>query len=307
MARLDRLTKEERSWVLYDVANSAFTLIVITTFMPIFFKDFALAGVSSAASTATWAFTVSASSLVLAILAPILGALADYKGYKKKFWGASICLGLAFGAGLAFIGQGQWLLATVLYAASSVAYTASTTFYDSFLPDITTNDRMDRVSTLGFGWGYIGSVVPFLVAIGIIFALGMGPGGEISPLGMKIAFAISLVWWGAFSLPMARGVHQRFGVESEGLGLGKAIGGAFTRLWSTLKDARRDKPVFIFLFAYFFYIDGVHTIITTATAYGRDLGLSSVFLVILVLFIQVVAWPFAILFGRLSAKVGRKP
>jgi UMF1 family MFS transporter len=301
------LTREERSWVLYDVANSAFTLIVTTTFMPIFFKDYACAGADAASSTATWAYTVSASSLILAIVAPILGALADYQGYKKKFWGYSILLGMVFGVGLVLIGKGQWLLATVLYSAASVVYTASNTFYDAFLPDVTTEERMDRVSSLGYGWGYIGSVVPFLIALGIIFALGMGPQGELSPLGMKIAFALATLWWGLFSIPMARDVKQRFGAESRGLGMGKAIGGAFSRLWATLKDARKDKPVFLFLLAFFFYIDGVHTIISTATAYGRDLGLSAVFLVAVVLFIQVVAWPCAILFGRLAAKRGRKP
>jgi UMF1 family MFS transporter len=306
MAKALKLTSEEKSWVLYDVANSAFVLIVTTTFMPIFFKDYACAGVDSASSTATWAFTVSGASLVLAVLAPVLGAFADYKGYKKKFWGVSILLGIVFGVGLLLIGEGQWVLATILYAAASVSYTASTTFYDAFLPDVTTNERMDRVSTLGYGWGYIGSVIPFLAALGVIFALGMGPSGAISPLGMKIAFAIAVVWWGIFSIPMARGVRQRHGVESEGLSLGKAVSGAFARLWATLKDVRRDKPIFFFLLAYFFYIDGVHTIISTATAYGRDLGLSAVFLVVLVLFIQVVAWPFAIVFGRLSSRFGRK-
>lgn len=301
------LSREERSWVLYDVANSAFTLIVITTFMPIFFKDFASAGVDSSTSTATWAFTVSASSLILAVLAPVLGALADYRGIKKKFWATAIFLGLVFGGGLIFIGSGQWVLATILYVGASVAYNASTTFYDAFLPDITTGNRMDLVSSLGFGWGYIGSVVPFLVALAVLFALGIGPAGELDVLGMKIGFGIAIVWWALFSIPMARNVHQKYGVDGTGMGVGDAIRGAFGRLTATLKDARGNKPVFIFLLAYFFYIDGVHTIITTATAYGRDLGLSAVFLVVLVLFIQVVAWPFAIVFGRGATRFGRKP
>ncbi len=301
------LTREERGWILYDVANSAFTLIVITTFMPMFFKDYASAGADSAASTAAWAFTVSGSSLILALLSPILGALADYKGLKKKFWGAAILLGIVFGAGLMFIGRGQWLLAAVLYLGASVAYNAASTFYDAFLPDITSPERMDRVSALGFGWGYIGSVLPFLVAMGVILAFGLGSGGELPPTGVKIAFGIALVWWALFSLPMARGVSQKHGIEGKGLGFGQAVRGAFSRLWATLKDARGNKPVFVFLLAYFFYIDGVHTIISTATAYGRDLGLSAVFLVVLVLFIQVVAWPFALLFGRGAQRFGRKP
>lgn len=307
MAKKDPLSKQERGWILYDVANSAFTLIVITTFMPMFFKDYASAGVDSATSTAAWAFTVSAASLVLAVLSPVLGALADYKGLKKRFWGWAIAVGCVAGLGLLFIGKGQWMLATAVYVVASVAYTASNTFYDAFLPDVTSPDRMDRVSSLGFGWGYIGSVVPFLAALAVILGMGLGPNGELPPTGVKAAFGIALAWWALFSLPMARSVTQRYGIDGSGLGVGAAIRGAFSRLWATLKDARGNKPVFVFLLAYFFYIDGVHTIISTATAYGRDLGLSAVFLVVLVLFIQVVAWPFALLFGRGAARFGRKP
>ncbi len=306
MSSKNPLTKEERSWILYDVANSAFTLIVTTTFMPMFFKDYASAGVDSATSTATWAFTVSASSLVLAFLSPILGALADYRGLKKRFWGVAIVAGVAFGAGLMMIGRGQWMLATILYVGASVAYTASNTFYDAFLPDVASPERMDRISSLGYGWGYIGSVAPFVAALAVILGLGLGEGGELPPLGVKIAFGIAVAWWAAFSVPMARTVRQRYGIDGSGLRPSQAIAAAFGRLWATLKDARNNKPIFLFLLAYFFYIDGVHTIISTATAYGRDLGLSSVFLVVLVLFIQVVAWPFALLFGRGAARFGRK-
>ncbi len=307
MAKKDPLSRQERGWILYDVANSAFTLIVITTFMPMFFKDYASAGVDSARSTAAWAFTVSAASLVLAVLSPILGALADYKGLKKRFWGCAIAAGCVAGLGLLFIGQGQWMLATAIYVVASVAYTASNTFYDAFLPDVTSPERMDRVSSLGFGWGYIGSVAPFLVSLAVILVMGLGPNGELPPTGVKVAFGIALAWWALFSIPMARSVTQQYGIDGSGLSVGAAIRGAFSRLWATLKDARGNKPVFVFLLAYFFYIDGVHTIISTATAYGRDLGLSAVFLVVLVLFIQVVAWPFALLFGRGAARFGRKP
>lgn len=307
MAGTFRMSREERSWVLYDVANSAFTLIVITTFMPIFFKDYASSGADTATSTAAWAFTVSISSLILAVLSPILGAMADYRGLKKKFWTAAIVVGAVTGAGLVFISQGQWLLASAIYIVASVAYNASSTFYDAFLPDVTTPERMDRVSSLGFGWGYIGSVIPFLLTMAVVLGMGFGPNGELPPTGVKIAFAVAVLWWVLFSIPMARNVHQQHGIDGSGLSLGATIAGAFGRLWATIRDARKDKPVFMFLLAYFFYIDGVHTIISTATAYGRDLGLSAVFLVVLILFIQVVAWPFALLFGRGAARFGRKP
>lgn len=301
------LTPQEKSWIWYDVANSAFVLIVTTTFMPLFFKDYASAGVESHVSTAKWAYTVGGSSLILALVAPILGALADFRGLKKKFWMASIATGMFLTSGLLFVGPGDWVLAMVLFAGASIAWTAANTFYDAFLPDVSSPQNMDRVSTLGFGWGYIGSVVPFLLALGVVFMLGIGPGGQLSPFGMKIGFVIALIWWALFSIPMARKVQQNYGKDAASITPRIAIAGAFGRLFATLRDIRREKPIFTFLMAYFFYIDGVNTIITTATAYGRDLGLSAIFLVILVLFIQVVAWPFAILFGKGARRFGRKP
>jgi len=297
-----KLTKTEKSWILYDVANSAFVLIVTTTLMPIFHKDFVAAG-SGALSTADWGFAVSFSSLILAVLAPILGTIADYRGMKKKFFLGALFTGVAFTLLLPLIRQGQVLFALFLYLVARVAYSGANIFYDSFLTDVTTDERMDRVSTLGFGWGYIGSCIPFLAAIGLIVGYQLASGtSEISPLMMKLSFVITALWWFLFSLPMIKNVRQVHGIDPERGMVGKS----FVRLWTTLKEISRYKTTFGFLIAYFFYIDGVSTIISMATAYGIDLGFGATTLIAVILFIQVVAWPCALIFGTLAKKYSAK-
>lgn len=302
MSDTKKLTKTERSWILYDVANSAFVLIVTTTLMPIFHKDFVAAG-SGAQSTADWGFVVSLASLILAVLAPILGTIADYRGMKKKFFLSALILGVVFTLLFPLIQQGQIIFGLMLYMVARIAYAGANIFYDSFLTDVTTNERMDRISTLGFGWGYIGSCIPFIVSIGLIVGYQFINGtSEISPFIMKLSFVIVALWWFVFSIPMIKNVRQEYGVEPEPAMIRKSFG----RLWKTLKEISRFKLTFGFLIAYFFYIDGVSTIISMATAYGIDLGLGATTLIAVILFIQIVAWPFALLFGTLAKKYSTK-
>lgn len=297
-----KVTKNEMSWILYDVANSAFVLIVTTTLMPIFHKGFVAIGTGTQ-STAYWGFVVSLSSLILALLSPILGTIADYKGVKKKFFLFSIIIGCIFTLLFPFIQQGQILFGLFLYLIARIAYAAANIFYDSFLTDVTTNERMDKISTLGFGWGYIGSCIPFLISIGLIVGYQIKTGtSEISPLMMKISFVIVALWWFFFSLPMIKNVNQKYSIEPEPNMLKKS----FSRLWETLKDISKYKTAFSFLIAYFFYIDGVSTIITMATAYGIDLGFGATTLIAVILFIQIVSWPFALLFGILAKRFSTK-
>ncbi|MBB6479358.1 MFS transporter [Spirochaeta isovalerica] len=298
MSDSEKLTKTERSWILYDVANSAFVLIVTTTLMPIFHKDYVAAG-SGAQSTADWGFVVSLASLILAVLAPVLGTIADYRGMKKKFFLGALFTGVAFTLLFPLIRQGQILFGLMLYLVARVAYAGANIFYDSFLTDVTTNKRMDRISTLGFGWGYIGSCLPFIVSIGLIVGYQTIKGSsEISPLMMKISFVIVALWWFVFSLPMIKNVRQEYAIEPEP----RMIRKSFVRLWTTLKEISRYKTTFSFLIAYFFYIDGVSTIISMATAYGIDLGFGATTLIAVILFIQIVAWPFALIFGALAKR-----
>jgi UMF1 family MFS transporter len=292
-------TREEKSWILYDVANSAFVLIIVTTLMPLFFKDVASWGVSDAESTSNWAFATSLASLVLAVVAPLLGTFADYAGWKKRFFAAFLLAGVAATLLLPSVGSGQWLWCLVLYVVAKICYSGANLFYDAFLVDVTTDERMDWVSASGFGWGYIGSVIPFLLVMALIFfGGGADAGGGAVPAGAaRVAFVITAAWWLVFSLPMLRRVRQRYAIAP----VARPVREAFRRLWHALAHIRRYRRAFLFLLAYFFYIDGVDTVITMATAYGRDLGLGVTTLVLVVLFIQVVAFPFALLYGRLAA------
>src|SRR6056297_712512 len=291
-----KFTKQEKSWMLYDVANSAFVLVMVTTIMPIFFKDIASAGVDNAISTANWGFANSTASLILALLAPVLGTFADMQGYKKKFFSFFFFTGLIFTLLLTFISEGDWMWCIVLFVIARVGWSGANLFYDAFLVDVAEHKRMDRVSTFGYGWGYIGSVIPFIIVMALIF-LGREPGQDNIPeLHAKIGFVVVAVWWMLFTLPMLKNVTQHYYVEKEI----DPVKAGFRRLWKTFREIRQYKQAFLFLLAYFFYIDGVSTIISMATAYGRDVGLGVTMLILAILMIQVVAFPFALLFGRLA-------
>ena len=290
-----KLTSLERNWVLYDVANSAFTLLV-TTIMPLYFNSLAEnAGLSSVNYMAYWGYGASAATLIVALMGPILGTITDNKGFKKPIFVASIMIGAVLCISLGF--AKQWLLFLVIFVIAKASYSASLIFYDSMLGDVTTEDRMDNVSSLGYAWGYIGSCVPFIFCLVLILM-----GGKIGiPTGtaMTISFIITAAWWIIFSLPLIRTYKQIHYVERNSA---PAISQSFARLWNTLKNVSREKNVFIFLLAFFFYIDGVYTIIDMATAYGSALGLDSTGLLLALLVTQFVAFPFAILFGRLAQK-----
>ncbi len=291
-----RTTREERSWVLYDVGNSAFVLVMVTAIMPIYFKDVAAVHLSDAASTANWGFANSTASLILALLSPILGALADYKTRKKLFFLLFLLLGISFTLSLPFVGRGQWLQCLVLFVIARVGWAGANVFYDAFIMDVTTKERMDAISTRGYAFGYIGSVIPFLVVIGLILSTGMADGLPLKET--RIGFVVVALWWLLFSLPMLKNINQVHYIEPSV----SPVVDSFRRLWQTMKDIGKHRQVFLFLAAYFFYIDGVGTIITMSTAYGRDLGFGVTLLIVVLLFIQVVAFPFALLFGRLATR-----
>jgi len=289
------VNKEELSWILYDVGNSAFVLVMITAIMPIYFKDVAAHGVPSVVSTANWGFANSAAALILAVLAPILGALADHREQKKRFLFSFILFGLFFTLLLTFIGKGQWLLCLAIFVCARVGWAGANVFYDAFLVDVTTHQRMDSISTKGYAFGYIGSVVPFLVVIGLILSAGSVSNG-LPMLQTRIGFIVVAIWWFLFSIPILKNVTQKHCLPASS----SPLADSFKKLGTTFRNIRQHRQVFIFLLAYFFYIDGVGTIISMSTAYGRDLGFGVTLLIAVLLFIQVVAFPFALLFGRLA-------
>ncbi len=300
---MERLNKIEKSWIVYDIANSAFVLIVITTIMPIFFKEYAAGSMEPAVSTSNWAFANSIASLFLAISAPILGTFADYKGFKKKFFMVFFVLGVGATFLLSSVSEGAWIYCLLVFILAKVGFAGANLFYDSFLPDVTQKKRMDHVSSHGYAWGYIGSVIPFILVMALIL-IGMKSSGSsaLPPLQTKIGFIIVGVWWLFFAIPFIKNVHQTHYIPSST----QPVIDSIKRLIDTFREIRRYRQPFLFLIGYFFYIDGVDTIITMATAYGVELGLNSTMLILAILMIQVVAFPCALLYGKLATRFKAK-
>ncbi|MBE4910652.1 MFS transporter [Bacillus luteolus] len=296
---MKRLTKEENSWVFYDWANSAYSIIISTAVFPLFYKAAATnAGVSAANSTAYLGYTIAIATFILAMLSPILGTIADYQGLKKRFFTFFFILGISSTAFLAFIPSDEWLFLLICYTVTAIGSAGANVFYDAFLVDVSTEERMNRVSARGFSFGYIGSTIPFIISIAIIILSQSGTIPITTTTASKIAFIITAIWWGVFSIPLLKNVHQRYYIEREP----NPVINSFKRINQTFKEIRKYRALFLFLLAYFFYIDGVHTIITMSTAYGSDLGITSTNLLIILFVTQVVAAPFAILYGRLAER-----
>lgn len=291
--------KAERSWILYDVANSAFVLVIVTAILPIFFKDFVAKELPAATSTAYWGYINSAASFMVACLSPIIGLFADQFMRKKQFFIGFLLLGLLSTLALTLLQQGQILFCLVVFFLARIGWSGANLLYDSFLLDITSKDRMDMVSTRGYGYGYIGSVVPFTLIVALILFGGMDNG--LPELETKIGFGIVVLWWLVFSLPMLKNVQQRHHHENSTANLAKP-----DQIFSTIRQIRHNHKLFYFLLAYFFYIDGVGTVISMSTAYGRDLGFGVALLIGVLLFIQIIAFPFALIAGRLADRFSTK-
>lgn len=292
------LSSLEKYWILYDVGNSAFIMLV-STIIPIYFKNIAAAnGVSQANSTAYWGYAISISTLIVAILGPTLGTLADTKGYKKPLFTLFLMMGV-LGCGALSVPM-SWLIFLVVFIVAKVGVSSSLIFYDAMLSDVTTDDRMDMLSSLGYAWGYLGSCIPFVISLVLILSaekLNMTSAGATGT-----AFLINAWWWLLVTIPLLKNYKQVHYVEVEK----HAFANAFKRLGNTFKDIKHQKEIFMFLLAFFFYIDGVYTIIEMATSYGKDVGISDNNLLFALLLTQVVAFPFAILFGKLSKKFKTK-
>ena len=284
-----RFTKAEKSWIMYDWVNSIYATNIMAAIFPIYF-----AMQADETGNKLYGFAVSAAALVVAVLAPILGAIGDFSGMKKKLFAGFLVLGLVFTAVMAAFED--WRLMLIGFIFSRIGFSGSCLFYDSFLTDVTTPERMDRVSSWGYAMGYIGgSTIPFIISIAVMLLLNQ------SVLSYKIAILIVVVWWAVFSIPFLKNVKQQYSVEDAPQALAKE---AFRNAWKTFKDILKDKKILFFIIAYFFYIDGVDTIISMATNYGETLGLGAIGMILALLVTQIVAVPFSILFGNLAKKVG---
>lgn len=286
------LTPLEKKWVLYDVANSAFTMMV-STIIPIYFNALAKsAGISEVDYLAYWGYAISISTLIVAILGPMVGAASDRKGRKKKIFTSVILTGSILCLLLGFLRQ--WLIFLLVFAVAKTFYSVSLVIYDSTLCDITTEDRMDDVSSQGYAWGYIGSCVPFIACLLMVLTADKTGLGQMNALTLSLI--ITAVWWLVVSMPLLKVYEQRHYIAA-GDEADRNIG---AELWTSLKEIGRDRKVLLFLVAFFFYIDGVYTIIDMSTAYGSALGLGSTDMLLALLVTQFVAFPSAILMGKLS-------
>lgn len=289
-----KMSREERSWVTYDWANSAYSIVITTAIFPLFYESIAPTQIY----VSTWGYANSFASLLVAILAPVLGTIADYWGRKKKFFSFFFLIGVITTVSLVLVGEGQWMLGLVLYVGSVIGFSGANLFYDSFLVDVTTEERMDWVSAAGFGFGYVGSTIPFIT--GILLILFAERLGLTTIIATRITFLLTGGWWLVFGIPLLKNVKQIHGIAPQE----HPIRDSFLRLGRTLKHIRSYKPVFVFLIAYFFYIDGVDTIIRMATPIALSMGIDSNTLLIVLLAIQIVAFPFALLYGRLANRFG---
>ena len=307
MGFLKKFTRQELSWMMYDWANSAHSVIVVTI-LPIFFDSVAECTADSVSSMSTWGYATSIAMAIVALSAPFLGVFGDIRGMRKKLFAAFMLLGVVSVAGLALTPGMDFTSSTgaagrvamivlVLYILSTIGFDASCIYYDAFLTDVTTPERMDSVSTMGYGLGYIGgSTIP------LVIFLVMNAVGVPMLTCLAVIFAITAVWWLVFSLPLLKNCRQTSGKPYEKGDIGRNIKGVFT----TIKEIIADKPMLVYIVAYFFYIDGVHTIISMATSYGTNLGLDSAGMLLALLLVQVLGLPFCLLYMKLASKFGAR-
>lgn len=299
MKLLSGLTRAEKSWMMYDWANSAHSVVVVTI-LPIFYESLTH---NSTEAVARWGTGTSVAMLIIALFAPILGVLGDFQHWKKRLFTGFVILGVLACVAMAPVpflqvdanAEALGLALLILYILSTVGFAGANLYYDSFLPEVTTNERMDRVSTVGYGLGYIGgSTIPLL-----IFLL-MNLAGIAMNLCLSVAFGLTAVWWVVFTIPLWKNVHQtHFVPRRQGV-----LKESMKNLASTARRIVRNKTMLVFLLAYFFYIDGVGTIIHMSTIYGSALGIDATQMLLALLLVQVLGLPFALVYTRLAARFG---
>ena len=307
MGLLKGYTKQEISWMMYDWANSAHSVIVVTL-LPIFFDTVAGYTADSVSSMSTWGYATSIAMAIVALAAPFLGVFGDIRGMRKRLFALFMGVGVVAVALLSFTPLMDFTSSTAaagrvaglilaLYIVSVIGFDASAIYYDAFLTDITTEDRMDRVSTMGYGLGYIGgSTIP------LVIFLVMNLVGIPMLTCLAVIFAVTAVWWLGFSLPLLKNCRQTSGKPYEKGDVGRSIRG----VGATIREIIANKPMLVYILAYFFYIDGVHTVISMATTYGTNLGLDSTGMLLALLLVQVLGLPFCLLYMKLSAKFGAR-
>ena len=296
--------KDAISWALYDWANSAFATTVMAGFFPIFYKSYWASDLSNLESTAMVGYANSLSGLIVVLLAPILGAYADIGTKRKKLLLLFASLGILCTASFYFIPQGQWMLAALLYAIAAVGFSGGNVFYDSLIVSVSDNENRNRVSALGYSLGYLGGGLLFLINV-IMFLNPQLFGIESQSNAVLLSFFMVAVWWAFFSIPLLRNVKEQES-ERENPRFFKALKQSFNEVYQTLTEVRKYKNVAIFLLAYWFYMDGIDTIVRMATAYGTDIGLEASSMITALILTQFVGFPSTLIFGYFADRLGFK-
>lgn len=296
-------TRERKAWASYDWANSAFATTVMVALLPPYYYDVAAAGLGQATATSYWGYTTALALALIAVVSPVLGAVADYMGAKKRFMAVFVAFGVTFTALLWFVGEGEWLLASALFIVANIGFAGANVFYEALLPSVAKGDDMDRVSAAGYAMGYLGGGV--LLALNVAWylfpaAFGFADAGE----AVRASFVSVAIWWVLFSLPVFRVVPEPGPRLSPGetAGLDPAKVG-FARVWRTLSEIRRYPDLFVFLLAFLIYNDGVGTIIKMATIYGAEIGIDRGGMIGAVLVVQFAGVPFTFAFGHLAGRL----
>ncbi|HSK08026.1 MAG TPA: MFS transporter [Vicinamibacterales bacterium] len=307
LARIGLGRPELRAWAMYDWANSAFMTTIIAAVFPIYFIQVASAGVPVATAQFRFAMATTIALAIIAIVAPVLGALADTRGAKKTFLAVFVAVGVAATAAMAGIGRGDWRLAVVLFVAGNIAISGGFAFYDSLLPHIAGPAEIDRVSTAGYATGYLGGGL--LLGLNLLWITQPGwfglPGPEAAT---RLSFLSVAVWWGLFSIPLFRRVAEPpVRMEAGERELGDPVRVALNRVRNSLAELRRFPQAALMLAAFLFYSDGINAIIRLAATYGTEMGIAQPHLIGAFLLVQFIGIPFALIFGQFAARVGARP
>jgi len=293
-----------RGWCMYDWANSAFSTTVLAAFFPPFYRSLVIdAGLAENRATAFWGYTTSVALILVAVMAPVLGATADHTGGRKRYAGFFVGLGVLATASFGLIGEGSWLVASILFLAGSIGFSGANLFYDSLLPHVASRGDIDQVSARGHALGYVGGGI--LLVVNALWVLRPALFGFSSAdVAVRASFLSVAVWWGIFSVPFFRNVSEPLVVRRE---RGRpAIVEGLSRLVETFREIRKHRQLAMLLVAYWVYSDGIGTIIRMATAYGDEIGIELTDMVTALVITQFVGIPFSLLFGRIARRIGAK-
>ncbi|MEW6145713.1 MAG: MFS transporter [Thermodesulfobacteriota bacterium] len=299
IAGVKKKKKEVLSWCLYDWAYSSFATIIISAVLPVYYSRVAAENLSGNTATVYWGYTTVIALIVSVLLAPVMGAVADYSGIKKKFLLVFAAIGIFSTALLYYVTSGDWLLASLLFVFGNIGFSMSEVFYNSILPSVAAPEEIDRVSVKGYALGYLGGGILLALDIGIIQIM------EDKALATRISFITVSVWWALFTIPLIVNVSEPPVPKRKKID-GSVLTAGFKRLSATFSELRKYRDLFLFLAAFWIYNDGIGTIIKMATIYGAEIGISETALIGALLMTQFVGIPFSFAFGRLARFIGAK-